>query len=146
MILDLKKLKLSGKESENFFFEYQPERQFDDIPSVALVPPVKITGSVTLTGKHSAYLEGEAEFTLSGSCTRCLAETTESFVAKFSEEVSEDNPEGYSVVNDKIDLKNIVDDAILVNFPINFLCKEDCKGICAGCGANLNSEECKCEK
>jgi uncharacterized protein len=26
------------------------------------------------------------------------------------------------------------------------LCKMDCKGICAGCGANLNIEPCKCKK
>jgi uncharacterized protein len=26
------------------------------------------------------------------------------------------------------------------------LCKNDCKGICAGCGANLNIEPCKCKK
>ena len=146
MILDLKKLRSSGKESENFYFEYEPERQFDVIPSVALVPPVKIAGSVTLTGKHSAYLEGEVLFTLSGSCTRCLLDASKSYAAEFFEEVREDNPDGYSVVNDKIDLKNIVDDVILVNFPINFLCRDDCKGICAGCGANLNTEECKCEK
>lgn len=146
MILDLKKLKSGGKESEKFYFEYFPERRFGDIPSVELVPPVKITGSVTLTGKHSAYTEGEAEFTLAGCCTGCLTDTEKTYTVDFAEEVSENNPDGYSVVNDKIDLKTIVDDAVLINFPIKFLCKEDCKGICAGCGANLNSEECKCEK
>ena len=26
------------------------------------------------------------------------------------------------------------------------LCKEDCKGICVGCGVNLNDGECKCKK
>ena len=24
-------------------------------------------------------------------------------------------------------------------------CREDCRGICAGCGVNLNNEKCKCE-
>jgi uncharacterized metal-binding protein YceD (DUF177 family) len=26
------------------------------------------------------------------------------------------------------------------------LCKNDCKGICPGCGANLNIEKCKCKQ
>ena len=45
----------------------------------------------------------------------------------------------------KIDLKKIVDDVIIMNTPIVFLCKEDCKGLCPNCGANLNDGGCKCE-
>ena len=26
------------------------------------------------------------------------------------------------------------------------LCKEDCKGLCYKCGANLNEEECTCDR
>lgn len=34
---------------------------------------------------------------------------------------------------------------ILLNFPMKVLCNSECKGICTGCGANLNREECKCK-
>jgi uncharacterized protein len=29
--------------------------------------------------------------------------------------------------------------------PVKMLCSQDCKGICPGCGANLNEEVCGCK-
>ena len=145
MLLDLKKLKRSGKDSHDFFFEYQPETELVDLPSANLTS-VKINGTVTLTGTHSAYLEGEVAFTITGECTRCLKETTKEFVVEFNEAVEENNPDGYSLKNDTVDLTKIVDDAFAINAPVNFLCDEDCKGICVGCGVNLNDGDCKCKK
>ena len=52
--------------------------------------------------------------------------------------------DGYPVVNGKIDLSKIADDLIILNTPVAFLCREDCKGLCPTCGANLNDGECKC--
>ena len=65
---------------------------------------------------------------------------------EFNEAVEENNPDGYSLTNDTVDLTKIVDDAIAINAPVNFLCDEDCKGICVGCGVNLNDGDCKCKK
>ena len=45
---------------------------------------------------------------------------------------------------DKIDLKNDVREFALLAVPMKHLCKEDCKGLCYKCGANLNVEQCKC--
>jgi uncharacterized metal-binding protein YceD (DUF177 family) len=106
MLLDLKKLKRSGKDSHDFFFEYQPETELVDLPSANLTS-VKINGTVTLTGAHSAYLEGEVAFTITGECTRCLKETTKEFVVEFNEAVEENNPDGYSLTNDTVDLTKI---------------------------------------
>lgn len=145
MIIDLKKLRNSGKTESGFHFEYSPERELVDIPEAKLMLPVSVTGTVTLTDKHSAYIDGEVSFKITGECTRCLSTAEHLFVEEFSEHVSEDDEEGYPVVNDKVDLSAIVDDVILMNQPVSFLCKEDCKGICAGCGVNLNQEECKCK-
>lgn len=145
MIIDLKKLRNSGKTESGFYFEYEPERDLVDIPQAEIVFPVKVNGTVTLTDKHSAYIDGEVCFSVSGECTRCLSHTEQLFAIEFSEHVSEDDEEGYPVVNDKVDLSAVVDDIILMNQPVSFLCKEDCKGICAGCGVNLNQEECKCK-
>ncbi len=146
MILDLKKLKRSGKDQSDFFFEYTPQTELVDIPSAELITPVKVQGSLSLTGEHSAYVEGEIVFGIKGECTRCLKETEQYYSAEFAEAVEVDNPDGYSVVNDNVNLAEIVDDAIILNQPISFLCKEDCKGICVDCGVNLNDGECKCKK
>jgi uncharacterized protein len=145
MILDLKKLKRSGKDQSDFFFEYAPNEEIITLPSVGFKEDVKITGTVYLTGDHSAVVEGEVVFVLKGECTRCLEDTEKEFIAEFSESVDADDAEGYPLKNDTIDLTKIVDDLVMMNIPVNFLCKEDCKGLCAGCGTNLNQSECKCK-
>ncbi len=39
-----------------------------------------------------------------------------------------------------------VKEAVLLELPIQYLCKEDCAGLCARCGADLNSGDCGCGK
>ena len=146
MIIDLKKIKRSGKDSAEFFFEYQPETSLIDIPNVNLVMPIKVTGSVTLSGEHSCYIDGEVVFSIKGECTRCLKQTENVYTAEIRESADSDSEDCYPVKNDTVDLTRIVDDVILMNVPVNFLCSNDCKGICTGCGVNLNDEQCKCKK
>ena len=43
------------------------------------------------------------------------------------------------------DTEVFVFNEILVNLPMKVLCKEDCKGICNRCGANLNKGFCDCD-
>lgn len=35
---------------------------------------------------------------------------------------------------------------VIVSLPIQILCDEDCKGLCAECGVNLNTETCSCDR
>lgn len=145
MIFDLRELKRSGKTTKTFYFEYEAEKGLVDIPLVEIVNPVKVTGEITLTGEDSACVKGEVAFFLKGCCTRCLEETEREYVCEFFEEVDGSGDAAYKLVNDKVDVKKIADDTVIMNLPINFLCKEECKGICAGCGVNLNHDECKCK-
>ena len=145
MIIDLKKIKRSGKDSADFYFEYEPKLDLIEIPNAKLVVPVTISGSVTLTGEHSCYVDGEVVFSIKGECTRCLKETLNRYVIEFSECADSEAEDGYPVKNDTVDLTKIVDDVILMNEPVSFLCKEDCKGICLNCGTNLNDGECNCK-
>ena len=43
-----------------------------------------------------------------------------------------------------LDLDHWAQDALLLAMPLRVLCKEDCAGLCAICGADLNSETCGC--
>ncbi len=146
MIIDLKKIRLSGKDEQNFFFEYFPETELVDIPNAELTLPVKVEGTAYLTGNHTAYVEGSVNYSIKGECTRCLAPATKEFVIDFAENFDGDNETSYPVVCDRLDLSQIVNDLIIMNIPVSFLCKEDCKGLCTVCGANLNEGECQCEK
>ena len=146
MFLDLREIRRSGKDHQDFFFQYQPQSLLVDIPSVQIRYPIDIKGEITLTGLHSAYVEGEITFCIYGECTRCLKQTECTITAQFAEQVQANNEDGYSLVNDKVDLTKIVEDAIFINMPATLLCSEDCKGICPDCGVNLNDEQCKCNK
>ena len=42
-----------------------------------------------------------------------------------------------------IDLGRPIRDYLLLDLPINLVCKPDCKGICVECGVNLNRETCE---
>jgi len=46
----------------------------------------------------------------------------------------------------EIDFTDVLSEMIVLNHPLKKLCKENCKGICAGCGSNLNEEECQCKE
>ena len=47
---------------------------------------------------------------------------------------------------ESIDLAEEIRQETLLNLPQKILCREDCKGICPGCGVNLNTEACQCNK
>ena len=143
MIIDLNAIKRAGKTQTSFFFEYSADIKIE-LPETELVAPVTLDGELFITGAAQAEVEGEITFTLKGACTRCLKPAEKTFVVEFSESFGTED--GYPVVNGKIDLTKMVDDIIITNTPVTFLCKDDCKGLCPECGKNLNDGECKCNK
>ncbi len=46
--------------------------------------------------------------------------------------------------NDLIDLTGLVREQIRLALPFRLLCREDCRGLCPHCGADLNQQECGC--
>jgi len=73
------------------------------------------------------------------TCSRCLdkvRKTTEHEITL-----------SYNVANlgEELEVDKDVREEVLLNYPMRVLCKPDCKGMCSGCGANLNTEECKCK-
>ncbi|MFP3869874.1 MAG: DUF177 domain-containing protein, partial [Syntrophobacteria bacterium] len=45
-----------------------------------------------------------------------------------------------------IDVDLIVAEQIFLALPQKPLCQPHCRGLCPGCGADLNYESCRCEK
>lgn len=44
-----------------------------------------------------------------------------------------------------IHLGEFIVSELVLALPLRFICDEECKGLCPGCGVNLNREECRCE-
>jgi uncharacterized protein len=51
-------------------------------------------------------------------------------------------PESLPVWN----VSEVLREVILLALPDNPVCRENCRGLCPGCGANLNSGQCRCER
>jgi uncharacterized protein len=45
-----------------------------------------------------------------------------------------------------LELEDVLREQILLSLPARILCRTDCKGICPGCGQNLNLTACTCDK
>ena len=85
-------------------------------------------------------------------CDRCLAEFDREFTEKVlwiyttQTELLEGEQDDVFLFDpeEDIDVSAQVRELLIVILPIQSLCKEDCKGLCAGCGADLNVEQCTC--
>lgn len=83
-------------------------------------------------------------------CARCLkqlaaevdVEVCELFYAPGHLDQAEDD--SYRVADNEIDLEPMLRDAITLGLPLNPLCDEGCKGLCARCGKDLNLGDCDC--
>lgn len=49
-----------------------------------------------------------------------------------------------AITGDEIDLRPHVWEELVLAMPIKFLCREDCRGLCINCGADLNQGDCGC--
>ena len=45
---------------------------------------------------------------------------------------------------DEIDFRDVIQEQVIMAIPMQPLCREDCRGLCARCGANLNEGPCSC--
>jgi uncharacterized protein len=96
-------------------------------------------------------LEGEAVSTMDTRCDRCLKPITvdvdvpvETLLAEELED--EESDEIVLLENGQADLDDIFTTACILSLDGKHLCSEDCKGLCATCGADLNEGPCGCGK
>ena len=95
------------------------------------------------TGSHIAF-KGNFTTTLAAQCSRCLKDTVYPVALDFEELYSKTDPECYEITGETVSLNRMVEDIILLNLPGKFLCREDCRGLCRNCGADLNEGDCGC--
>jgi len=124
---------------------------------------LKAGGTVELLDQRAARtirVRGSIKVDVHNSCARCLEGLEKKFDSNFellfqpmetiarSEEkqISHvDNNVGFYEENG-IELIDVVREQLQLWLPMRILCREDCKGICALCGANLNQTSCDCRE
>lgn len=112
--------------------------------------PVRATGQVRNTA-GVLTMTGTVSTTLHGVCDRCTSAFTraveypiEAVLVPNLESDDFENPWVFELEQDCADLDDIVNSVFVLNMDSKLLCKEDCKGICFRCGANLNDGPCNC--
>ena len=98
------------------------------------------------------YLNADVSFVFYGFCDRCAEEVKKNFSFNVKRIVvekleNEEDDDDYIVVsNRELDLDELVNEEVSLSLPNKILCKDDCKGLCPKCGANLNVKQCNCKK
>jgi uncharacterized protein len=95
-----------------------------------------VVEGVLVTGTASAPTRGECARCLDPLGARVEVELTELFAYPNSvTEQTTDEDEVPRLVDDRIDLEPVVRDAVVLALPQVPLCRPDCAGLCAECGA-----------
>lgn len=106
------------------------------------------------------HIAGHFETQLELACARCLGPVAQPIAADFDvryrpvasmareEEISlrENDTEVGFYTGGGLFLADVVAEQVHLALPMKSLCREDCRGLCPECGANLNLGSCACRR
>lgn len=114
--------------------------------------PVEGRLTVLPQGPKSCLVRGQLEGQITLPCDRCNADSVVTISEHFDvyEEVGDtdeaDEPRLFEEDGQvKLDAGAILWEQFLLALPAKPLCRENCKGLCPKCGADLNKGDCGCE-
>jgi uncharacterized protein len=129
----------------------------EEVAGLKLVEP--ITGRVhMLRTNRGVLVEGRLDAAVQVECGRCLADVVIPLTMHIEEEfqptvdvvrgtyllVEEDDTS--LLINEQhiLDMSEVLRQALLLEVPMQVLCRPDCAGICPTCGQDLNTGACDC--
>ena len=124
-----------------------------------IAAPVSLAFDIFKEKQHF-QLTGRVQTTLELACSRCLEAFALPVEASFDlryqphsdhigegeREIEEDDLTTAFYENDEIDLGQLMREQFYLSVPMKPLCRDDCKGLCASCGTNLNRGTCECKR
>lgn len=118
---------------------------------VALMGPVQVEGMLQATAEGNYLWRGRVQAEVAGECRRCLTPVTQQIDDEVDVLFSEDpdlgdDPSVYPLPTraDAIDVALAIREELALRVSAFPLCRPDCKGFCAACGADLNAGPCTC--
>ncbi|NLC72148.1 MAG: DUF177 domain-containing protein [Ruminococcaceae bacterium] len=97
-------------------------------------------------------LDASMRATMLCSCDRCgisyekEQQLDVSFPLVIKSETQADDSEAFVISGEVLDVSDVLETAFILESESKYLCREDCKGVCPGCGEDLNEGSCKCQK
>lgn len=134
MKIDVRNIPPEGllKEENILPEELEPETEI-----AALAGPVSVKARVFRIGDildATVNISAVLEF----RCSRCLSPYSVPLERAFRCDHRIEKGE------EEADLTPYIRDELMLDYPIKPLCKDSCKGLCRGCGADLNKGGCSC--
>ena len=156
MKLDLRPL-LAGEKLLTFSYELPLEIDPEDTSSflygTSFPSPMKVEGEITNT---AGYMRMRLSMSVNyqAECARCLKPVSGTFSLDLEKTVAprdvlndldEDRLDDYAIIEDGfLNMDEPLREQIEMEFPVRFLCRDDCLGLCPKCGHDLNEGECGC--
>ena len=149
MKLDLSEM-LRG-EKKRLAFDYYTDSPHD-LSDVEFTGKTHITGEVTdMAGFINLVFKATVPYKT--HCARCFKELSGEYSFDFEKPVAvkgtlenEENDDYILIEKNLIDPDETLIEALELDFPMVFYCRDDCKGLCQKCGKDLNEGECDCNK
>lgn len=148
MKIDIRKIKNGVTEKLDFDYEASLA-DYDHFGEKIFANPIKITGNITnKLGVINLFVDVKS--TLQVSCGRCLTKTSPNFALVIDnvlslEPLEDDFDDTFVIKSTELDLDEIILPAVMLEVSMNYLCDENCKGLCPKCGADLNQTTCSCD-
>ncbi len=158
MIIDLSQI----QDRPKTYHLHLPEEWWKaDLPNdqvQGLYRPVVASLTIERIGKRF-IVNGDLNTVLMLQCDRCLQLFPKDLRGKFQLflepqtapveteediELAEDEMSIDLLPAQEVDLENIVKEQVYLSLPMKILCRDDCRGLCPTCGANLNEGLCNC--
>ncbi len=120
---------------------------------VALASPLVVSGRLSTAGEGRYYWQARLETVVQAECRRCLAPVrvplSQSLGLVFVDEDEARQDDDCYVVPKRattLDLSQAVREELILAVPQFAVCRDDCRGLCPKCGADLNLGPCGCQK
>jgi uncharacterized protein len=98
--------------------------------------PVALSCFVTKADRE-LVVQATLQYRLEMRCAKCLED--------FASPVTTAATFSYPVAPaDVVDITDDLRQEIILSYPMIPVCRQDCKGLCPGCGQNLNMNACRC--
>jgi uncharacterized protein len=116
-----------------------------------LIKAVRVSGQVAGAGDGRYYWRGEVSTAVRSQCRRCLAPVEVTVAAPvealFTDDELADDPSARVIERQAtvLDLSDTVREELILSVPEYVLCRDDCRGLCPGCGQDLNVGSCSCQ-
>ena len=118
---------------------------------VSLLGPVTVEGDLESAGHGGYYWHGQFGGRVRLICRRCLEEfespVDRSVEVLFSADPGlQEDPSVYPLPEPltHVDVRPALREELALAVDVFPLCREDCRGLCPRCGANLNQGPCRC--